>query len=143
MERDLDLYREILLAVEELHTPGEGAIRIDRDDGWKMVDQSQEDLRLSPPPGLEGVELPVVLRHVELLSEAGLLKIPSEGAARVGRSKQLHRITVYGITHEGHDFLDNVRDDTVWNRTKEKTGQASLEIVKAVAEGVVKSMVGL
>ncbi len=46
---------------------------------------------------------------------------------------------------KGYDFLDNVRDETIWNKTKEKiqktTGTASIEIVKEVAAALVRSLI--
>jgi hypothetical protein len=48
------------------------------------------------------------------------------------------------LTWPGHDLLDAIRNDTVWESTKtqvKKTvGSASLEVVKAVAEGITKTM---
>ena len=133
MERDLDLYRGILLAVEATADPDEAVIQMTRHEGFPNVDAG--DL----PKVVQDVDPPKVLRHCVLLTQAGLLDSNAE-SSDVTRTAdgRVSLIVVRGLTHEGHDFLDNIRDDTVWSRTKEKTGQASLEIVKAVAEGVVK-----
>ncbi len=41
------------------------------------------------------------------------------------------------MTWEGHDFLDAIRNDTIWNRVKatvtEKGGGASVEVMKEIA----------
>ena len=139
MERDLDLYRGILLAVEATADPDEAVIQMTRHEGV--------------PNGIDGEDLPEIvqntdpariLRHCVLLTQAELLDSNAE-SPDVSRTAdgRISLIVVRGLTHEGHDFLDNVRDDTVWSRTKEKAGQASLEIIKAVAEAVAKGMVGL
>ena len=51
------------------------------------------------------------------------------------------------LMNPGHDMLAAIRDDTVWNRTKTKVnstvGSASLEIMKGVAEGITKGLLGL
>ena len=56
-------------------------------------------------------------------------------------------LTIFSMTWSGHDMLDAFGNDTVWAKTKTKVsstvGTASLEIVKAVAEGVTKSMLGI
>lgn len=100
----------------------------------------------APPGGsdleFEGHDLKTVAYHVDLLEEAGYLvgdNIRSEGGV-VGAG-------VERLTWEGHEFLDAVRDDTVWRRTKERVsravGSASIEVVKAVAEGIAKGQLGL
>jgi len=46
------------------------------------------------------------------------------------------------MTSQGHDYLDAIRNDGIWQRTKEAVaetgGSAALEIIKAVALGLVK-----
>lgn len=139
MERDLDLYRGILLAIEATADPDEAVIQMTRHEGFPN-EIAAGDL----PEVVQDADPPKILRHCVLLTQAGLLDSNAE-SPDVTRTAdgRVSLIVVRGLTHEGHDFLDNIRDDTVWSRTKEKTGQASLGIVKAVAEGVVKSMVGL
>ena len=51
------------------------------------------------------------------------------------------------MTWRGHEFLDAVRDDTVWKKTKDKVASsgvtATVEILTQVATGIVKQMLGL
>lgn len=45
-------------------------------------------------------------------------------------------IRYYGLTYEGHQFLDTVRENKVWRRTKDiisSAGGASLSIIKTIA----------
>jgi hypothetical protein len=45
-------------------------------------------------------------------------------------------IIYLGLTYEGHQFLDNVRDNKIWSKTKailSKIGGASLKIISSVA----------
>lgn len=69
---------------------------------------------------------------------------------------ELHRIKAWGlpfdgifrgITWEGHQFLDSVRSDTVWNKSKEKiketVGSASIQILSALASSITARMLGL
>jgi len=53
---------------------------------------------------------------------------------------------IKGITWYGHEFLDSIRDEGVWNHTKKALkpfGSASFEIVKNVAVAYVSSKLGL
>ncbi|MDD8023056.1 MAG: DUF2513 domain-containing protein [Paracoccaceae bacterium] len=49
------------------------------------------------------------------------------------------------ITFQGHDYLDAIRDQGVWEKTKaavaETGGNATLEIVKALALGLLKKKI--
>lgn len=49
------------------------------------------------------------------------------------------------LTWEGHDFLDKVREGTVWNRIKEAVAQKgatlTFEIIKSVAPSIISSMI--
>jgi hypothetical protein len=52
---------------------------------------------------------------------------------------------VFRLTNSGHDYLDAVRDQGVWEKTKaaviETGGSATLEIVKNLAIGFLKSKI--
>ena len=49
------------------------------------------------------------------------------------------------LTWEGHDYLENIRQDTIWNRTKdiilEKGLVMTLGVIKTVATGLMSDMV--
>jgi len=51
------------------------------------------------------------------------------------------------ITFAGHDYLSAIRDEGIWNKTKtavaETGGSAGLEIVKAIAMGLVKQKLSI
>ncbi|MCT3395898.1 DUF2513 domain-containing protein [Lentilactobacillus hilgardii] len=51
------------------------------------------------------------------------------------------------ITWKGHEYLDNIRDDTIWRKTKKtvfsKVGSASLSIVNSVAAKILSNELGL
>ena len=58
------------------------------------------------------------------------------------------KISNFGIeslTWEGHDFLDAIRSDTVWNKTKtllkEKTLGMSFNIIKKIAINFAEEMI--
>ncbi|WP_080619118.1 DUF2513 domain-containing protein [Streptococcus oralis] len=47
------------------------------------------------------------------------------------------------MTWEGHDFLDKIRENTMWNRTKtnikENALPMTLEVIKSVATSFINS----
>ena len=66
--------------------------------------------------------------HVQLLCDEGLLFQVSDSA--------------YRLTSQGHDFIESIRDKGIWEKTKEAVaetgGNATLEMVKAIASGFLK-----
>lgn len=121
MRRDMDLVRRILLKAEE-STEEQGRA------GWLKLD---------------GYDQMTVARHVQLLKEAGL----AEAHVLTGDGVAPQAALVFRLTWEGHDFLDAVRNDTVWAKTKqllkEKGGSGSFEIIKAIAISYAKAQLGL
>jgi hypothetical protein len=77
-----------------------------------------------------------VLGHVKLLGEAGLMDVRDENT--------FHTISYLptNLTWDGHEFLDAIRNDTVWARVKAtvatKGGGASVEIIKELAVQIGK-----
>jgi len=120
MKRDMDLVRAILMAVEESDEQVMDAAQL-ASGSWDEV---------------------TVARHLELMIEAGLV---------VGQVDEYMGGGVDGfvsrLTWPGYDFLDTVRSDTVWQKTKtnigDKVGSASFEVVKAVAAGFAMKALGL
>jgi hypothetical protein len=118
MKRDYDLIRTILLRAEE-------------------VDDYQLHAKHFVTP--EHTEIDVA-RHFQLLDEAGLihanlLTLESRGAL----SGQIER-----LTWDGHEFLDSIRSDTVWARTKARLAAKgvgmSFELIKLTAGAIIKKL---
>jgi|694.fasta_scaffold73953_3 hypothetical protein len=120
MKRNWDTIREILLKTEEL-TPG-------------------CTLRLSD---FDEVRAHEIAYHVKLLDESGLIKVSIlEFAGDVGIHFDLDR-----LTWSGHEFLDVIRNDSMWNKTKEmitnKGGAMTFELVKSFAISLAKTALGI
>lgn len=68
------------------------------------------------------------LHHIRLLDDYGYLSEINEG--------------VYRLTAYGYDFIDSIRDDGVWEKTKkavaETGGNATVELIKSIASGFLK-----
>ena len=121
MKRDPDLIRAILFRAEEIEPNSFNHDNLE-------FDGHSEDS---------------VSEHALLMYEAGLIE-----ASFVKTVNGVRRLTmIRRLMNPGHDMLAAIRDDTVWNRTKTKVnstvGSASLEIMKGVAEGITKGLLGL
>src|SRR3989344_5432467 len=124
MKRNWDTIREILIKFEELD-PETGA------------------LQLNDFPADRAYEFSY---HVELLLEAGL--IYGQMSKTMGRHAQ--NFLAQRLTWQGHEFLDAIRSDTVWNKTKTSFVKGGLsmtfdlvkEVAKDVAVAYLKSTIG-
>lgn len=51
------------------------------------------------------------------------------------------------LTADGCDYLDNIRNDTIWNKTKEVIsnigGTCALDIVKSIAGKIILNQAGI
>ncbi|MFZ5821179.1 MAG: DUF2513 domain-containing protein [Chloroflexota bacterium] len=95
MKRDMDLIRKILLTVEKEYKPGETFMF-----GLKVEDY----------------DMPTIAEHCDLLYQQGFLKAykPTHGGDRI------QIFTIGNITASGYDYLDLIRDDGVWDKTKKE-----------------------
>ena len=117
MKRDYELIRKILLEVED----NNGKVL-----HYKTDTSAQKSY------------------HCDIMIQAGLLdgklldKKPNGASWILNRNAQ-----VYDITWEGHNFLDSIREETVWKRIKEKftdkAMQVPFEILKELAISASRS----
>jgi hypothetical protein len=81
--------------------------------------------------------------HVQLLIDVGLV----EGVVMKGPQGALTGAMVSRLTWAGHDFLQSVRDDTVWKKAKKqvlKPGASwTFDILKEWAKYELKKKLGL
>ena len=57
---------------------------------------------------------------------------------------ELHVISLDDITYSGHQFLADIRSDTVWNHVKEvgkKVGSNSVSALTQIATGVITAII--
>jgi len=78
--------------------------------------------------------------HVDLLIEAGLVTAPAAEVSGPG----MRPFTAMRLTWEGHEFLDTVRSDMVWQRTKRAFAASGLamtiDLIRTVAANIAASM---
>lgn len=82
-----------------------------------------------------------IAEHMRLLIDAQLVR--EEMSQRLGVNV-VSGFTAKGLTFSGHEFLDVIRNDTVWNKTKEtfktKGLYMTFDLIKTVAGGVATSL---
>ncbi|MDP1503126.1 DUF2513 domain-containing protein [Bacillus velezensis] len=120
MKLNRDCMRDVLLTVEE-------------EVGFKDRVSIQT---LHTFSRLKEYKLVDIFYCVEKLTEAGFIKgITYKGGADVSE-----------LTFEGHEFIESIRDDDVWNKTKNelgKVGGATLPIIVELATSFLKTKLGL
>ena len=83
-------------------------------------------------------------RHLQLLVDAGLIATAKSRYTPDWDPEEIGR-TFFRLTNAGHNYLDAIRDESIWSKTKaavaETGGSASLEIVKSLAVGFLKSKI--
>lgn len=118
MKRNMDLCRKILFAIEE-----------------QYVDVVLYNI------SIEGYSMEEVAYHCKILRDAKLI---SDYGAQYA-SDQIYSFGVGSLTWEGHEFLDKVREDTIWNKTKgvisSKLLPMTLDVVKDVATSIISAAV--
>lgn len=120
MRRNWDTIRELLAKVEECTLPTE------------MV-------RLGDFPAERAAE---VSYHMTLLIEAGL--IDGQMVKTIG--PEVKDFLAEKLTWNGHEFLDSIRSDTVWQKTKKLFAEQGLsmtfDLIKDGAKQVAASLFG-
>lgn len=123
MKRDMDLIRDILLQIEK-----------------QDINMSQYE-----PIAVEGHTPMEVMQHVKLMEQRGLVKDCLYDFAC--------NTCVRTITWEGYDYLELIRQDTIWSKIKKTIAEKGLAItvgtiktiatafITAAAEGVANSII--
>ena len=119
MKRDLDLVRQLLLQIEALPA------------GPPVQYRTSE------------IEDPVLLAHFELVLGAGLVN------GKIARSQGARGdvISISGLTWEGHEWIEMVRSQAVWNETKATllagAGALTYELTRSAAAKILRGRAGL
>lgn len=118
MQRNWDIIRKILIAVESLPT---------------------EDSEINSTE-LQDIDAESVAYHMRLLLEAELIV----GSCRDAMGPPLCRAR--RLTWEGHEFLDKIRNETLWRKIKatarEKGLDLSFTVIKDIAKDLIANLIG-
>ena len=89
--------------------------------------------------------------HIELLADAGFVLKSGERIDPPGRGgttlqgRRIIKSFALRVTNSGHDYLNAIRDEGIWNKTKqavaETGGSATLEIIKSLATCFLKKKI--
>lgn len=118
MRLDHDCVRGVLLAIESELSPYD-----------RVIYQ-----RLSKSEHLQGLSGEHARYAFRVLWKAGYID---------GVSGYDDEVSIHGLTWEGHQLLDNLRDETVWSKVKAKTSflsSVSVDILAATASGVITDL---
>jgi len=119
MKRDMELIRKILMVIEEQYVS-------------------------HPIPNLviEGYDRENIAYHCNLLHDAGIIDDFEQNLDLSGRIVLYH---VGSLTWEGHEFLDKIRDDKIWSKTREVMISKGIpfifDAVKEVASSIISGMI--
>ena len=120
MKRDLELIRQLMLAIE-----------------LKDTRFSAESIEI------DGYDLSQINYHLQLLVEAEL----AVGKVLNYLGSERATIVIEKLSWEGCNFLDDARNESVWQRTmeivKDKGGSVSVGVLIQLLASVAKQLVGL
>jgi hypothetical protein len=118
MQRNWDTIRKILLKIEALPTEG------------STLDSGE----------IDGMDSETACYHMRLMIEAGLIK---------GNCRDLlgpPHCFALRLTWEGHEFIDGIRRESVWNRVKAISRERGIDLafdtIKAIAAKVAQGLLG-
>jgi hypothetical protein len=122
MKRDVDFIRELLMKfAEDERLSGQRLVLYNTPADIGFPDRSAEEIAY----------------HVKMLIDQGFLE---------GSYGSLPIPGVTMVTWDGHEFLDDIRDDTIWNKTKERIKGLpgiGLDLIWKIAEAELKAKLGL
>jgi Hypothetical protein (DUF2513) len=120
MKRDMELIRALMLSIES-------------QDG----DFNYESVKAI------GYDEPQIEYHLDLLIEARLVV----GEVHPLQGGYSPIITVERLSWDGHEFLDNARNESIWKETvkivKEKGGSVAVGVLTQILASVAKQQFGL
>jgi hypothetical protein len=108
MQRDWELIRQILFQVESL-----------------PAGESTQALQV------DGFDQSTITEHVRVLVNKGLL------AGKVYDTYDGSNYLITGINWEGHDFLDNARNDTIWKKVMAESKAKGTSTTMVVLSGLL------
>ena len=113
----------------------------------KILHQLEERNEVSLIERMEvaGYDDNVVAYHVRRMYEAGLLD--AETVTSSTTDTRLVNVLPFGITWEGHEFLDSMRKETVINTVRKRLGNTLSEVpftlIRELALSVGRAQLGL
>ena len=126
MKRDLDLIREIMLVLEDKMEYGKNF------QSTHLIEFMQD----------KTLSVEKLAYHLGLLVESDFLKAKEYKYLRGEPTDYL----INTITSQGQDFIDTIRQDTTWNKIKEKAssiGGFTLPLLVDIGTEYLKKQIGI
>lgn len=128
MKLNIDCVRDVLLCLEDLLKFGENlacpSLKYEKILNYKTCEKySKEE----------------IIYTLQKLEEANYIE-----AIFAGSDMQILKVVVNSITFWGHDFLENIRNDCVYEEVKSKAtkvGSFALDIIKQISVAVITSRI--
>ncbi len=122
MKRDIELVLKILQQLEE-----------------------RDEISIIQRMEVAGYDDRVVAYHIRRVYEAGLLD--AEAVTSSTTQTRLINVLPFGITWEGHEFLDSMRDEKVANAVRKRLGnklsEVPFKLIQELALSVGRGEIGL
>lgn len=122
MKRNFDLMRKILIDIEESNP-----VEMYTQDFFDLSDDFDE-----------------LSYNIQLLYEAGFINAYDISTCDGSYYPQYQ---INWITNAGHDYLDSIRSESIWNKTKqlffEKSLSMTFGLIQEVATKLIKSQLGI
>lgn len=115
MKRDMELIRKILFYVEENYTAGQVWI--------KQIN-------------IDGYDSNTITEHIILAYESGFFQDINNISTLCCKE-----YWVGNLSNEGYDFLDKIRNDTIWNKTKIEITKKGLPMVAETIKTVATAFI--
>jgi hypothetical protein len=94
---------------------------------------------------MAGYDDGIVAYHLRRMYEAGFLD--AEAVTSTTTQKRLIKVLPFGLTWEGHEFLDSMRNQTVAGKVRERLGNAlsgvPFALLKELALTIGRSQLGI
>lgn len=123
MKRDLNLIRSILLDIESVPS--------NKLSVYDVAEKHQ-------------VPADLVMYQLIILSEAGFIKLRGLTIAFTPNTRKYDDIKIERLTLHGHDYLDTIRNDTVWKKTLQKIEavgpSVAFELVSKIASHFIDEL---
>lgn len=119
MKREFDLRRKLLIFFEE--KSGSEAVQL---------------------PAIAGYDERVIKHHLVLMFDAGLLRCEP---VRSSTSDRVIYVIPFELTWDGHEFLDKIRDESIWRKIVEHIrasgGSLAFSVINSVATKMALDLV--
>ncbi|GEO43270.1 hypothetical protein SAE02_74180 [Skermanella aerolata] len=122
MKRDMDLVRKLLFYFEDKQS--------------FSVDQNVT---------IDGYSEDEIAYHLVLIAQAGFIDFEPQRSS--SNPDRIYKVYPFGLTWKGHEFLENAKDENLWNKSKEKvlgvTGGLSADVLGSLIKYYAKEKLGI